>query len=96
MCASANSESRDPRRRSGRCAPTFAEAADKVMAMHAANWKPGGRIEDSGRTTLRDHILPRLGGMPVDAITGKDVMAVLQPTCTARRETAKRVRAGPS
>ena len=90
--AQAIAEDRDPRRRSGRGAPTFAEAADKVMAIHAGNWKPGGRTEDSWRSTLRDYILPRLGDMPVDAVTGGDVMAVLQPIWTEKRETAKRVR----
>ncbi|MDE0450246.1 MAG: site-specific integrase [Gammaproteobacteria bacterium] len=91
--AQAIAEGRDPRRRSGHSAPTFAEAADKVMSIHAGNWKPGGRTEDSWRATLRDYILPRLGDMPVDVVTGKDVMAVLQPIWTAKRETAKRVRA---
>ena len=62
------------------------------MAIHAPNWKPGGRTEGSWRSTLRDYMLPRLGDMPVDAITGKDVMAVLQPIWTAKRETARRVR----
>ncbi len=90
--AQAIAEGRDPRRRSGRGAPTFADAADKVMAIHAGNWKPGGRTEDSWRSTLRDYILPRLGDMPVDAVTGGDVMAVLQPIWTEKRETAKRVR----
>lgn len=90
--AQAIAEGRDPRRRSGRGLPTFAEAAVKVMAIHAPNWKPGGRTEDSWRATLRDYILPRLGDMPVDAVTGKDVMAVLQPIWTTKRETAKRVR----
>ena len=90
--AQAIAEGRDPRRRSGRGAPTFAEAADKVMAIHAGNWKPGGRTEESWRSTLRDYIFPRLGDMPVDAVTGGDVMAVLQPIWTEKRETAKRVR----
>ncbi len=62
------------------------------MAIHAGNWKPGGRTEDSWRSTLRDYILPRLGDLPVDAVTGGDVMAVLQPIWTEKRETAKRVR----
>ena len=90
--ARAVAEGRDPRRRSGRGAPTFAEAVEKVMAIHAPSWKPGGRTEDSWRSTLRDYMLPRLGDMPVDAVTGKDVMAVLQPIWTAKRETARRVR----
>ena len=90
--ARAIAEGRDPRRRAGRGAPTFAEACEKVMAIHAPSWKPGGRTEDSWRSTLRDYMLPRLGDMPVDAITGKDVMAVLQQIWTAKRETARRVR----
>ena len=90
--AQAIAEGRDPRRRSVRGTPTFAEACDKVMAIHAPNWKPGGRTEGSWRSTLRDYILPRLGDMPVDTVTGKDVMAVLQPIWTEKRETAKRVR----
>ena len=90
--AQAIAEGRDPRRRSGRGVPTFAEAAVKVMAIHAPNWKPGGRTEDSWRATMRDYMLPRLGDMPVDAITGKDVMAALQPIWTAKRETARRCR----
>ena len=90
--AQAIAEGGDPRRRSGRGTPTFAEAAEKVMAIHAPGWKPGGRTEDSWRATLREYMLPRLGDMPVDAITGKDVMAVLQPIWTAKRETARRCR----
>ena len=90
--ARAIAEGRDPRRRSAQGAATFAEACEKVMAIHAPNWKPGGRTEDSWRSTLRDYMLPRLGHMPVDAITGKDVMTVLQPIWTDKRETARRVR----
>ena len=90
--ARAIAEGRDARRRSARGAPTFAEACEKVMAIHAPSWKPDGRTEDSWRSTLRDYMLPRLGDMPVDAITGKDVMAVLQPMWTSKRETARRVR----
>ena len=85
-------EGRDPRRRSARGAPTFAEACEKVMAIHAGNWKPGGRTEDSWRSTPRDYMLPKLGDMPVDAITGAEVMTVLQPIWTEKRETARRVR----
>ena len=41
---------------------------------------------------MRDYALPRLGRMPVDAVTGKDVMAVLLPIWTTKTETAGRVR----
>ena len=41
---------------------------------------------------MRDYALSRLGRMPVDAVTGKDVMAVLLPIWTTKTETAGRVR----
>ena len=41
--ARAIAEGRDPRRRSAHTAPTFAEACETVIAIHAGNWKPGGR-----------------------------------------------------
>ena len=72
--------------------PTFTEACDTVIAIHAGNWKPGGRNEENWRGTLRDYVLPRLGRMPVDTVSGADVMAVLPPIWTAKPETARRVR----
>ena len=50
--------------------PTFADACETVIAIHAGNWKPGGRTKESWRATLRDYALPRLGEMAVDAIAG--------------------------
>ena len=90
--ARAVAEGRDPRRRAGRGVPTFAEACETVIAIHAGTWKPGSRNEAGWRASLRDYALPRLGRMPVDAVTGSDVMAVLEPIWTAKRETARRVR----
>ena len=90
--ARAVAEGRDPRRRAGRGVPTFAEACETVIAIHAGTWKPGGRTEEHWRAALRHYALPRLGRMPVDAVTGSDVMAVLEPIWTAKRETARRVR----
>ena len=72
--------------------PTFAEACETVIAIHAASWKPGGRNEENWRSTLRDYVFPRLANIPVDAVTGKDVMAVLLPIWTTKIETAGRVR----
>ena len=39
----------DPRRSAGRGIPTFADAAETVIAMHAGNWKPGSRSEEQWR-----------------------------------------------
>ena len=90
--ARAIAEGRDPRRRSVCSAPTFAEACETVIAIHAGNWKRGGRTEENWRASLRDYALPRLGAMPVDKIAGADVMAVLLPIWFTKRETARSVR----
>ena len=82
---------RDPRRAS-HGVPTFTKAAETVLAIHAANWKSGSRSEEAWRTTLRDYATPRLGTMRVDAIATADVMAVLLPIWSTKRETARRLR----
>ena len=75
-----------------RTVPTFAEAVEKVIAVHAAGWKDGGRQEKLWRASLRDYAMPRLGGRPVNRIHTADVMAILLPIWNEKRETAKRVR----
>ena len=90
--AQAIAEGRDPRRRAARAVPTFAEACETVISIHAVGWKPGGKNEQNWRSTMRDYVFPRLGDKPVDAVTGKDVMAILLPIWTTKTETAGRVR----
>ena len=90
--AQAIAEGRDPRHRAARTLPTFAEACETVISIHAGGWKPGGKNEQNWRSTMRDYVFPRLGDTPVDAVTGKDVMAVLLPIWTTKTETAGRVR----
>ena len=75
-----------------RTVPTFEEAVEKVIAVHRAGWKGGGRQERLWRATLRDYAMPRLGGLPVNRIHTSDVMAVLQPIWNEKRVTAQRVR----
>ena len=78
--------------RAGRHVPTFAEAADKVIAIHAAGWRDGGKSEKQWRASIRDYAMPRLGRMRVDQIGPQDVMTVLLPIWSEKRETARRVR----
>ena len=84
-------QGRDPR---GRGIPTFAQAADKVIAIHRATWKPGTKSEQHWRGTLRHHVLPRIGRKRVDQITTADVMGVLLADhfWNRRNATAKRAR----
>ena len=89
--ARALAEGRDPRRRNQHV-PTFAQACETVIAIHAGNWKDRVRTEHQWRASLRDYAMPRLACKRVDAITTADVMAVLLPIWTTKRETARRVR----
>ena len=75
-----------------RSVPTFGEAVDRVIAIHAAGWRDGGRSERQWRASLRDYAMWRLGEMPVNRIGTADVMAVLLPIWAEKRETARRVR----
>ena len=75
-----------------RTVPTFAEAVEKVIAVHSAGWKAGSRSEKLWRSSLRDYAMPKLGRRPVNRIHTSDVMAVLLPIWNDKRETAKRVR----
>ena len=72
--------------------PTFAEAAETVIGIHAAGWRDGGKSEGQWRASLRDYATPRLGRQRVDEITTADVMAVLVPIWHEKRVTAQRVR----
>ncbi|MCY3820150.1 MAG: tyrosine-type recombinase/integrase [Gammaproteobacteria bacterium] len=72
--------------------PTFEEAAEKVIAMHEPTWKNGARSAAIWRSSLRDYAMPSLGRKTVDTITTTDVMAVLVPIWSTKRETARRVR----
>jgi len=72
--------------------PTFAQAADTVIAIHREGWKDGGKSEMQWRASLRDYAMPKLGRKGVDEITTADVMAVLIPHWHTKTETMRRVR----
>ena len=82
----------DPRRqRASNGVPTFAEAAEAVIKIHAETWKEGGRSEEIWRASLHEYA-GELGPKPVDRITTSDVLGVLTPIWSSKRQTAKRVR----
>ena len=70
--------------------PTFSEAADKVIALNAPNWR-NSKSEAQWRASLRDYA-GSLSDRKVDAITSGDVLGVLMPIWNDKRETARRVR----
>ncbi len=89
--ARAIAQGNDPRR-SARAVPTFAEALETVIGIHAPHWKDRRGSERQWRTSLATYALPRLGAKTVDAVTSADVMAVLLPIWSTKRVTASRVR----
>ena len=74
--------------------PTFGDAAEAVIALHAENWKDSGRTAAIWESSLRRYAFPRLGHRLVSDITVADVMAVLvaDDFWNHKRETAKKIR----
>ena len=81
-------QDRDPR---GDGIPSFVEAAERVIALHAQQWKPASRSEQQWRASLETYVFPRLGAKRVDLITVGDILAVLADPWTTRPETARRL-----
>ena len=72
--------------------PTFAELAEEVIAMRQEDWRNGAKSADQWRASLRDYANPKIGNMPVDQISRRDVKAVLDPIWRKKHETARRVK----
>jgi integrase len=70
---------------------TFAEAAREYLVAHEAGWRGNGSLRQ-WQHCLKNHILPTLGGKPVDVITTADVHATLSLIWTTIPETARRAR----
>ena len=71
--------------------PTFEEAAQKVHALHSATWRNAmtARIWWS---SMQTYALPVLGDKPISSIATGDVLGVLTPIWSTKRETARRLR----
>ena len=84
-------QGRDPRR-STKAVPTFAQALETVIAIHAPGWKDRAGSVRQWRSSLARYGLPCIGSKSVDAVTAADVMDVLLPIWSTKRVTASRVR----
>ena len=85
------SEGRDPRDRNGH-APTFEQAVETVIKIHAENWKDGASPPRSGAPACGTTSCPKIGAKRVDRISTAAVMEVLFSIWSTKRETARRVR----
>ena len=72
--------------------PTFQDAVDQVIALHAANWKEGSRTAGIWRARLRNYVFPAIGQLPIDVVTSAQVLDVLKPLWATRREVARKIR----
>ena len=83
----------DPRTEDGKSilAPTFAEAAEAVIARHEPNWR-SPKSGPQWRSSLETYVYPSIGKLRVSEITPGHVMAVLQPIWNEKRETGRRVK----
>ena len=71
--------------------PTVEEAAAEVLAQQRPGWRNAKHARDWPRS-LRAYAFPRIGAMPVSAVTTADVLAILTPIWHDKPETARRVR----
>lgn len=72
-------------------APTFAEAAARLIAAKRPGWR-NPKHAAQWETTLREYVFPRLGRKRPADITVADVVAVLSPIWQTKTETATRLR----
>ena len=82
-------QGRDPRR--GKV-PTFAEASERVIRLHAPGWKNSKRVSTKWRQTLRDYAFPVFGRKAVSEVTSADILGALSPIWASKPATAKVVR----
>lgn len=72
--------------------PDFRMAAETVIELRSAAWRPGSKSAKQWRASLAAYAYPVLGEMPVNKITSADVLAAIAPIWNKKRETAQRVR----
>ena len=58
--------------------PTFEEAVGRVLAIHGAARKAGGRTAENWQTTLRQYAYPSLGGKGVATVCASEAWVGLK------------------
>lgn len=79
-------------RRRREAVPSFRDAAERVIALHIPNWKDGSRTAKIWHARLREHAYPTIGHVKVNVLATADVLGVLTPIWSTRRETARKLR----
>lgn len=71
--------------------PTFADAIEPVIRIHAQNWR-NPKTAKQWQSSFDTYAVPKIGRKLVSEIDTADVMAVLTPIWTAKKDLAKKVR----
>ncbi len=82
-------QGRDPRERARM--PTFEQAAKAVHGLHATSWR-NPATASIWWSSMERFVFPRVGDKPISSITSGDVLSVLVPIWSTKRETARRLR----
>jgi hypothetical protein len=72
-------------------AVTFRQVAEDFLALHLGEFK-NAKHRQQWRSTLATYAYPKIGYMPIGDIGPADVLRVIEPLWTTKRETASRVR----
>ena len=71
--------------------PTFAKATEEVISLRSPDWS-NSKHKAQWQNSLSTYAFPYIGSKQVDEITSGDVLRILTPIWTSKRETASRVR----
>ena len=70
---------------------TFAYCAQKVHELNKPTWK-NEKFALQWYSSLENHVLPKIGELPVSQITSSDILNVLSPIWNTRTDTARKLK----
>ena len=70
---------------------TFAYCAQKVHELNKPTWK-NEKFALQWYSSLENHVLPKIGELPVSQITSSDILGVLSPIWNTRTDTARKLK----
>ncbi|MBS4004983.1 MAG: integrase [Afipia broomeae] len=85
-------EGLDPLQQRGKSSTkTFSECATEYIALQESGWR-NPKHREQWKNTLATYADPKIGKLPVDAVTVDNVLDILKPLWSTKTETASRVR----
>ena len=70
---------------------TFAYCAQKVHELNKPTWK-NEKLALQWYSSLENHVLPKIGKLPISQITSSDILNVLSPIWNTRTDTARKLK----